>query len=56
MLDFILLWEKELYVISELSVARAHLEGTSMIPAIMVDQIDDSLVFLLLGYDVPSEA
>ena len=55
MFDFVLFWKEELHVISELSLARAHLEGTSMIPAIVVDEIHDSLVYLLLGYDLPSE-
>lgn len=55
MFDFVLFWKEELHVISELSLARAHLESTSMIPTIVVDEIHDSLVYLLLGYDLPSE-
>jgi hypothetical protein len=53
--DFVLFWKEELHVISELSLARANLEGTSMINAIMVDEIHDSLIQLFLGYDLPSE-
>ena len=55
MFDFVLFWKEELDVISELSLARANLEGTSMINAIMVDEIHDSLIQLLLGYDLASE-
>ena len=55
MFDVLVIREEELYVISELSLARVHLEGTSMIPAVVVDEINDFLIYLLLGYDVPSE-
>jgi hypothetical protein len=55
MFDFLLIREEELYIISELSLARVHLEGTSMIPAVVMDEINDSLIYLLLGQDVPSE-
>ena len=55
MFDFVLFWKEELHVISELSLAWAHLKGTSMINAVMVDEIHDSLIQLLLGQDLPSE-